>query len=124
EPGRPPPGARMEANRFAPFQSIPPPAGIFRIRRAPRSTPPRGGPGRPKRAPSRAAMPLRRRQAHNEARAGDRCLALFVWRSGPVFHPDRAAMGIDDLLGDGEAKPRILAEALMRAIGIEPLEHL
>ena len=33
-------------------------------------------------------------------------------------------MRLDDLFGAGQAEPRILAEALMRAIGIEALEHL
>ena len=32
-------------------------------------------------------------------------------------------MGLDDLLGDGEAKPGILAECLMRPVGIETLEN-
>src|SRR6185295_14419290 len=75
------------------------------------------------RARSRAAAPLQGRQAHNEARAGDRRLALLVRRAGSVLDPDRPAVGIHDLLGDGETEPRILAKALVRAIGIEPLKH-
>ena len=36
----------------------------------------------------------------------------------------RAAMGFDDLLGDRQAETGILAEALMRAVGVEALEDL
>src|ERR1700761_6818941 len=66
--------------------------------------------------------PSWRRQPYDESCAGDRRQALFVHRSGPVLGPDAPAMGLDDLLGDRQSKPRILAEALMRAVGIEALE--
>ena len=36
----------------------------------------------------------------------------------------RAAMGLDDLLGDRQAEPGILPEALMRPVGVEALEDL
>src|SRR5262249_54996922 len=44
--------------------------------------------------------------------------------AGTVLDPDRAAMGLDDLLGNRQAEARILTEALVRAIGVEPLENL
>ena len=33
-------------------------------------------------------------------------------------------MGVDDLLGNREAEPRILAETLLRSVGVEALENL
>jgi hypothetical protein len=48
-----------------------------------------------------------------------------VGGGGPdVLGPDHPAMRLDDLLGDGEAKARMLAELGLRALGIEPLEDL
>ena len=42
----------------------------------------------------------------------------------PVLGPDLAAMRLDDLLGDRKAEAGIVAEALMRPVGIEALEDL
>ena len=33
-------------------------------------------------------------------------------------------MGLDDVLGDGEAEAGILAEVLLRPVGVEALENL
>ena len=42
----------------------------------------------------------------------------------PVLDPDGAAMRLDDLLGDRQAEAGILAEALMRPVGVKALENL
>src|ERR1700683_3677219 len=57
-----------------------------------------------------------------EAGAKHRRHTVGVQRAGAVFHPDGAAMGFGDLFGDGEAEAGILAESLVRAIGIKTLE--
>ena len=44
--------------------------------------------------------------------------------SNAIFDADRAAMGLDDLLGNRQTKTRILPEALFRPIGVESLENL
>ena len=41
-----------------------------------------------------------------------------------VLGPEPAAMGFDDLLGDRQAQAEILAEALLRPVGVEALEDL
>ncbi len=57
-------------------------------------------------------------KAHDEAGAEHpRRLAAHA-----IFNADRAAVRFDDLLGDRQAKPGILAEALFRPVGIETLE--
>ena len=43
---------------------------------------------------------------------------------GAVLGPQPAAVGLDDLLGDRQAKTRVLAEALVRPVGVEALENL
>src|SRR5208282_6481273 len=68
--------------------------------------------------------PSHRRQAHDKARPKHRRRAIRAGCAGPIFDPDGAAMGFDDLLGDGEAEAGILTKALMRAIGIEAFENL
>src|SRR5215471_4986342 len=40
-----------------------------------------------------------------------------------ILRPNAPAMRVDDLLGDRQAEPRVLAKALVRPIGVEPLEH-
>ena len=58
-------------------------------------------------------------------RAPSTCGASSVRGCGrAVLGPDPAAMRFDDLLGDRQAKARILAEALMRPVGVEALEDL
>src|SRR5450432_1939629 len=64
-----------------------------------------------------------RRQPHHEAGARNRRLAVIPDGACAVFGPDAAAMGFDDLLGDRESKTGILAEALVRPVGIEALEN-
>ena len=41
-----------------------------------------------------------------------------------VLGPDAAAMRLDDLPGDRQAEAGILAEALVRPVGVEALEDL
>ena len=65
-----------------------------------------------------------RRQAHDEAGAEHARLAVRSRRAGAVLDPDRAAMRIDDLLGDRQPQSGILTEALVRSIGVEALEDL
>src|SRR6185437_10533801 len=57
-------------------------------------------------------------KAHDEAGAEHpRRLAAHA-----IFNADRATVRFDDLLGDRQAKPGILTEALFRPVGIETLE--
>src|SRR5262249_7721433 len=72
----------------------------------------------------RRTSPSRRRQANDKARPEDARLPVRARGAGTVLDPDRAAMGLDDLLGNRQAEARILTEALVRAIGVEPLENL
>src|SRR5690349_10004166 len=62
------------------------------------------------------------RQPDHEARAGNRRLAVLVDAACAVLGPDAAAMRLDDLLGDRQTQSGVLAEALMRTIGVEALE--
>ena len=43
-------------------------------------------------------------------------------RADAILHPDGAAMGVDDLFGDRQAETGVLAETLLRPIGVKPLE--
>ena len=61
---------------------------------------------------------------HGEARPQHCGLAVFIRRRGAVARRQPPAMGFDDLLGDGEAEPGILAEILLRPVGIEAFEYL
>src|ERR1700684_4728976 len=61
-------------------------------------------------------------EANHKAGAGHGCFAVFAERADAVLSPDLAAMGLDDLLGDRQAQPRILAEALMWPVGIKTFE--
>src|SRR5690349_16798476 len=63
-------------------------------------------------------------QPDHETRAGDFGIAFGVGRTGTVLGADAAAMRFDDLLGDRQAESGVLAEALMRAVGVEALEDL
>ena len=72
-----------------------------------------------------ASVPSHRRQADDEARAEHlRCRRPRRGAPSAVLDPDRAAMRLDDLLGDRKAEAGILAEALMRPVGVEALEDL
>src|SRR4030095_5266435 len=90
-----------------------------RVRRLEASS--RGG-GCPRMRPEAAAPPpgpIRPRphslgrQSQGEAGAEHRRLAVGIGRAHAVLEPDPAAMGLDDLLGDREAEPGILAAVLM-----------
>src|SRR4029079_5012439 len=62
---------------------------------------------------------------HREACAENhRRRAGVLARPRPVLRPDAALVCLDDLLGDGEAKARILPEGLLAAlaVGVEALE--
>ena len=63
-----------------------------------------------------------RRQPHDEPRTRTAGSPSASVGAGAVFRPDASAMGLDDLLGDRQAEPGILAEALMRAVGVKALE--
>src|SRR5882757_1063745 len=64
-------------------------------------------------------------QVHGEASAQHVNLAAtIVGRIEAVLRGEPPAMGFDDLLGDGKTEPRILAEALLRPVGVEALEDL
>src|SRR3954452_4590384 len=64
----------------------------------------------------------RRRQSEDEAGSSRGRIAVGIDRARPVLGPDPPAMGVDDLLGDREPETGILAEALMRPVGVEALE--
>src|SRR5258708_11600377 len=64
----------------------------------------------------------RRGQPQYEARTGNRCLAIGADRASAILCPDPSAMGFDDLLRNREPQAGILAEPLMRAIRVKPLE--
>ena len=65
------------------------------------------------------------RQAHDETRAKDLGSLVSIGGLGnAIFRPQPAAVGLDDLLGDRQAKPGILAEALMRPVGVEAIKNL
>src|SRR5579862_7794806 len=82
-------------------------------------------PSSPPRRETVGTMPAsHRRQAHDKARTENFRRAVRPDRAGAVLDPDRAAMGFDDLLRDRQAKPGILTEPLVRAIGVETLEYL
>src|SRR5581483_8199892 len=49
-------------------------------------------------------------------------MAVGIDRTRPVFGPDPPAMGVDDLLGNRQAEAGVLAESLVRPIGVEALE--
>src|ERR1022692_877701 len=51
-------------------------------------------------------------------------LAVLIGRRGAVARFQPPAMGFDDLLGNGEAEPGILAEILLRPVGVETIEYL
>src|SRR5579862_627251 len=72
----------------------------------------------------RCHPPSHRRQAHDKSRTNHCRLAVRARSASAVFDPDRAAVGVDDLLRDGKAQTGILAESLMRPVGIETLENL
>src|SRR6185312_14055308 len=76
-------------------------------------------PARRRRAPSAASL---RGQPDDEAGARHRRLAVLVDRPSAVLRPDAPTMGLDDLLGDGKPEARVLAKALVRAVGVEALE--
>src|SRR3954447_15742032 len=78
-------------------------------------------------APRRHARSGRRHrswhwQSDHETSASDRVFAFGAGRSGTIFGPDASAMRLDDLLGDRQAEPGVLAKALMRPISVEALE--
>src|SRR5579863_6209045 len=75
-------------------------------------------------AMSGQASASHRRQAHDKARAEHLRLAVRAGRAGSVLDPDRSAMGIDDLFGDRQTQPGILAKSLVRAVGVKALENL
>jgi hypothetical protein len=74
---------------------------------------------------------LHRRQPNHKAGTenaflGSRIVTLAVaaglpWRH-PVLCQQPAIVGFDDLLGDRQAKTRVLAEILVGPVGLEPLE--
>src|SRR5262245_8277524 len=112
-----------------PLRAGPPDAGLCRRPQAVRACP--GSPGmRPQAAagqsPGQPPIELHSfgRQSHREARSQHVRRAVGAGRTDAVLEPQPAAMGLDDLLGDREAEPRILAEVLMRAIGVETVENL
>jgi len=57
------------------------------------------------------------RQPHREAGAEHLGLGVAGRDRGAVLGPQPAAVGVDDLLGDRQAEPGVLAEALLRAVG-------
>ena len=70
-----------------------------------------------------AALSHSRRQPHDEARAAHLRLAVRVGRCrGGSRRSDASAMRLDDLARDRQAEARILAEALVRPVGVEALE--
>ena len=50
--------------------------------------------------------------------------AVGVFASDSVLDPDGAAMRLDDLFGNRETEAGILAEPLVRTIGVEALKNL
>src|SRR5579883_3417832 len=71
------------------------------------------------------------RQTNDKARTENPFLAALVagvvarvTRRYAVLRRQPAIMGFDNLLGDRQAKSRVVAEILMRAVGIKPLEDL
>src|SRR5215813_15565196 len=70
-----------------------------------------------------ATASSRRRQPHREARA-QHLARLGALGGRAVLRPQPAVMRFDDLLGDRQAEAGILAEILMRAIGVEAIEDL
>src|SRR3954453_3305257 len=93
------------------------------LRRMGLGSEPRGLPPAPRR---RARWGRRHRSWHwqsdHETSASDRVFAFGAGRSGTIFGPDASAMRLDDLLGDRQAEPGVLAKALMRPISVEALE--
>src|SRR3954465_13355122 len=65
---------------------------------------------------------LHRRQAHHETRAEHLRTVRTVGNANAVLGPDASAMRLDDLTRNRKAKTGVLAEALMRAVGVEALE--
>src|SRR5262249_53059821 len=68
-------------------------------------------------------MGLHRRQAHDEARA-EHLWRVAARRINAVLGPQATAMRLDDLQRDRQAQAGVLAEALVRAVGVEALEYL
>src|ERR1700722_4450860 len=62
-------------------------------------------------------------EGDHKAGAGHCRFTVFAVRADAVLSPDLAAMGLDNLLGDRQAQPRILAKALMRPVGVEALKN-
>src|SRR5688572_17097984 len=67
----------------------------------------------------------RRRQLDDKPGAEDERLGTLMGRdTAPVLCPDLSAMRLDDLLGDRQSETGIVAEALVRPVGVEALENL
>src|SRR6202022_1159665 len=63
-----------------------------------------------------------RRQAHDEARAEHLRAVEPIRDADAVLGTDTSAMRFDDLARDRQAEAGVLAEALMRTVGVETLE--
>ena len=123
ERGRRRPAARTAARRRPPLAAAPARAATCRIPTGLESARRARRPARRKRGWS--ASPSHRRQAHHEARAENlRRLACRGRDAGAVLGPDASAVRLDDLLGDRQAEPGVLPEALVRPVGVEALEDL
>src|SRR5579872_6177320 len=65
---------------------------------------------------------LCRRQPHSKACTEHLRLGAGRGDTDTIFHPDAAAMRLEDLFRNRQAEPGILSEALMRPVGVEALE--
>src|SRR5437868_968887 len=65
-----------------------------------------------------------RRQPHREAGAEHLGRPAAGRLRHPVLDPNATGMRLDDLPGDRESEPGILAKTLVRPVGIETLEDL
>src|SRR6476659_1723814 len=72
------------------------------------------------------AAPSQCRQPHREACAqyGRFAAPRSRRHGGAVLGPQPAAVGLDDLLGNRKAETRVLAETVLRPVGVEPLENI
>src|SRR5215216_4499437 len=112
----------MAASRCAQPPAAPARAATCRNRTGPGSARRARRPERQTREWSKTA--LDGRQPQREARAQNP--RRFVVRGRhrcAVLGPELAAMGIDDLLGNRKPKAGVLAEALLRPVGVEALEN-
>src|SRR5207344_1735571 len=64
------------------------------------------------------------RQSHHKAGAQHTWFSVAGGNAGAILGAGRAAMGLDDLLGNRQTKPGVLTESMFWSVGVKTLENL